>query len=470
MSLLNELAEKNSVVAGSDAYKRITALFDEGSFNEIDAFAGVNSASGVVCGYGTVCGMPVYAFSQNKDVLGGAVGAAEANKIKKVYDFAVKTGAPVVGIYDSNGAKLAEEFDALGAYGDMLLWSNNISGVVPQVSVIAGTCAGTAAMVACGADVVVMSEKAELFMTAPSVLKASEKWEDEIATASACAQSGVVHLTAEDDMAAVAAAKDVISRLPMNNLSDVPAFEFSVNADAAAVLRAASEDIDSVDMTTVISSVADADSVVYLQAEYGDGAITALGTLEGSTVGFVGLTDSLFIDECTKASRFVRFCDAFAIPVVTFINSCGFEKSILSENGGILKYATMLSHAYAEATTVKVAVVAGRAYGALYVAAAGRSANADMVLAWPNAVISALEPDAAVAILMNDRLAAGENRDELVKEYCTVNASPLKAAQSGKVDDIIDAGLTREKLAAALSVMSGKRVTKLPKKHSNMPL
>lgn len=469
MSLLNELAEKNSVVAGSDAYKRLTALFDEGSFNEIDAFAGINAASGVICGYGTVYGTPVYAFSQNKDVLGGAVGTAEANKIKKVYDFAAKTGAPVVGIYDSNGAKLSDEFDALGAYGDMLLWSNNISGVVPQVSVIAGTCAGTAAMVAGGADVVVMSEKAEFFMTAPAVLKASEAWDDEIATASACAQAGLVHVTAEDDMAAVSAAKDIVSRLPMNNLSDLPAFDFTAN-DGAAVLRAASEDMDSVELETVISAVADADSVLFLQPEYGCGAATAFATLEGTTVGFVALGDSLFMDECSKAARFVRFCDAFAIPVVTFINSCGFEKSIMSENGGILKYATMLSHAYAEATTVKVAVIAGKAYGALYVAAAGRSANADMVFAWPNAVISALEPDAAVAIMMNDRLAAGEDREALIKEYCTVNASPLKAAQNGKVDDIIDAGLTREKLAAALSVMSGKRVTKLPKKHSNMPL
>lgn len=452
---LSDFAERNAAAKASAAYKRISSLFDEGSFNEIDAF----SAAGVICGYGTVCGVPAYSFSQNKDVMGGAVGKDEAAKIKKVYDLAAKTGAPIVGIYDSNGGKLAEGFETLAAYGDMLLWSNNISGVVPQVSVIAGTCAGTAAMVACSADVVVMSEKAELFMTAPSVLTAAENWADEIGTAAACSQSGVAHLTAEDDIAAVLAAKDIVARLPMNNLSDLPAFDFAPAAFA--------EDADA---AAVIASVADADSLVELSSEFGQNAYTALGTLEGGSVGFVGIGDDIYCDEAGKIARFVRFCDAYSVPVITVINSRGFEKSVLAENGGALKYASMLAHAYAEATTVKLALVTGNAFGALYIAAAGKNANADKVMAWSDAVISALDPEAAVAILMNDRLAAGEDREELVKEYCSENASALAAAQCGQIDDVFEPACTREKLSAALAVLSGKRVTKLPKKHSNMPL
>lgn len=456
-----KLSEKKAEITATPARRRLAALFDEGSFTELDAFArhGADSVE-VVCGFGTVDGSPVYAFSQDGEVKGGAIGEAQALKIKKVYDLAVKTGAPVVGIYDSNGLYLGDGIQSLAACSDMLMMSDNISGVVPRISVIAGPCGGTLAMIAEGADVVIMSEKAEFFMTAPDVIRAQDK-EAVTGTADACAQSGLVHLTAADDMEAVAKARQVLSRLPLNNLSAAPITEFAAPAAAPAAGDSAAK---------AIAGIADADSVIELQPEYGKNVVTALGGVNGSSAGFVAYDGVAGAAECTKAARFVSLCDAFSIPVITLVNSTGYQTTPCAEQGGILAKAAQLSHVYAQATTPMISVITGDAYGAVYMTLAGRAANADLVYAWENAAISALAPEAAVSILWNDRLAAGEKREALAAEYVETAASPFEAAASGALDGVIEPAETRAAVVAALDTLCGKRVPTLARKHTNMPL
>lgn len=456
-----KLSEKKAEITATPARRRLAALFDEGSFTELDAFArhGADSVE-VVCGFGTVDGSPVYAFSQDGEVKGGAIGEAQALKIKKVYDLAVKTGAPVVGIYDSNGLYLGDGIQSLAACSDMLMMSDNISGVVPRISVIAGPCGGTLAMIAEGADVVIMSEKAEFFMTAPDVIRAQDK-EAVTGTADACAQSGLVHLTAADDMEAVAKARQVLSRLPLNNLSAAPITEFAAPAAVPAAGDSAGK---------AIAGIADADSVIELQPEYGKNVVTALGGVNGSSAGFVAYDGVAGAAECTKAARFVSLCDAFSIPVITLVNSTGYQTTPCAEQGGILAKAAQLSHVYAQATTPMISVITGDAYGAVYMTLAGRAANADLVYAWENAAISALAPEAAVSILWNDRLAAGEKREALAAEYVETAASPFEAAASGALDGVIEPAETRAAVVAALDTLCGKRVPTLARKHTNMPL
>ncbi|MCR4925120.1 MAG: carboxyl transferase [Clostridiales bacterium] len=462
------LNEKNESKAESKAAKRLNALFDEGSFNEIDAFALSNGEqSSVICGFGTVYGSPVYAFAQNIEVVDGAVDRVQASKIKKVYELAAKTGAPIVGIYDSFGAKIDGGIDTLAALGEMLSWSNNISGVVPQISVVAGTCAGTTAMIAAAADIVVMSEEAKLFMTAPSILEAKGD-KEETATVKACLKSGVAQLSAKDDMEAVEQARELLAVLPANNLSVAPAVDSVAVAGCEQAFRDLSVEKDALKL---IENTADENSVTELSAEFATNAKTALASVDGNTTGFVAFEGvAIDIDACSKVARFVRFCDAFAIPVVTFVDAEGFEANSKAENSGVVRYASMLSNAYAEATCPKISVITGKAIGAAYIALAGKGSNADFVIAWADAVISALEPISAVSMLWNDRISKGETREDLVEEYSTTLANAFSAAANGNVDDVIDPALTRAKLINTLNIICGKRVSTLPKKHSNMPL
>lgn len=463
-SKMNILANARAqAVKESPARERLALLFDEGTFTELDAFVCTKGSAGVVIGCGAVEGTSVFAFSQDCTEANGAVGAVQAAKIKKVYDLAAKTGAPVVGIYDSFGASLAQQNEALAAYGEMLLWSNNISGVVPQVSVVAGTCAGSAALVAASADLLVMSKKAELFLTAAAAKGG---------TAENAAKAGVAQLLAEDDKDAVKKARRLVSMLPQNNLAALPVFDFSAKAGTEAALRAACENIDELDAAIVADAVCDADSVVELMDTFAArGAYTALATIGGFTCGIAATRGgALCASACDKLAKLVQLCDAFQIPVVTLVNAAGFVPEEAAEAKGLVRAAARLAHVYAEATTAKVAVVTGKAYGPAFIALAGRSANADVVYAWPSAVISALDPKAAVAILRPDDVTAGKTADDLAAEYAANEASPYKACENGSVDDVIDPANTRDMLLFALDMLSGKRVSRLPKKHSNLPL
>lgn len=437
---MSELAIKDT-----DARKRLVSLFDDGVFTEIDAFA--KSSNGdveVVAGFGTVNGAPVYAFSQDVSVNGGAVSVAQCAKIKKIYDLASKTGCPVVGIYDSNGMDLKEGFEGLSAYGEIVKASTSVSGVVPQISIVAGAAVGTTALIADMADVVVAVKDADFYVTAPSEV-----------TAEACAQEGTVDILADDFDSAVKAVRDIITLVPSNNLSTPPVYDF-MDPAAAADTGACAADI--------IKAAADEGSVIELKEKYAENCITALATVAGSTVGFVGFDGKSVCPSCAyKAEAFVKFCDAFNIPIVTLLSANGLRKE---RENQMLIAAAKLTAAYATATCPKISVITGKAVGAAYIMLAGRGSNADLVYAWDTSVVSPLDTKAAVAFLYNDRLANGENRAELEKEYEENLASPFTAAACGAIDDVFVPAETRAKIVAALDVLAGKRETTLPRKHS----
>ncbi len=454
---------RGDALKATAARERLTALFDADSFVEVGALVKTGcDGAGVITGYGLVEGSPVYAFSQDSTVKSGAVGAAHGSKIKKLYDLAYKTGAPVVGIYDSNGAAVGEGLDAMAAYGEMLCWSNNLSGVVPQVSLVLGVCAGSAALVAASADFVVMSEKAEFFLNTGDVESASD--------AASAAKAGVAHLVAKDDAEAIANARLLLSMLPSNNLSAAPMCDFSA-ADTSA-LTAAAADIDGADLLEAAAGIVDAGSLLELQKDFAGGAKVALATMAGSTVGVVVASESgsLCAKGCTKIARFVTICDSFQIPVITLVNCQGFVAAPNHAFRGGVREVAKLAHVYAEATTPKVAVVMGKAYGAAYITLAGRAANADYTVAWPNASISALSPQVAVAFLEGDKITADKSRAQVEAEYAACEASAFAAAAKGHIDDVIAPEETRGAVLSALDMLAGKRVSTLPKKHGNIPM
>ena len=447
MSIESKLAflqETKAANAQTKAYQRLQLLFDEGTFVEIDSFT--KSGDGraeAAAGFGSVDGCPVYAFAQNSDVEGGAMSKAQAAKICKVYELAEKTGAPVVGIYDSIGARLNESCEMLAAYGDVMLKANNLSGVVPQIAVIACPCLGASSMIAAAADVVIMSEDGQFAL----------QTNGEGGDLKEASESGLVHLTAKDDKEAVAKARELITLLPSNNLSGAPITDF---ADSAA-------ETDGESGASIIAAVMDQDSFIEFQAGFGAGFIAGLAKLGGNTVGVVASEEKTADGKaCEKAARLVRFCDAFAIPVITFVNA---------ESFCCIKAACKLTNAYAEATTAKISVITGEAYGAVYMALAGAAAGVDVAYAWPTASISALNPTTAAVMLWSDKLKGSSNptadRAKLIAEYKDQEACPFKAAGDGFVQDVIEPSETRLKLYAALDMLAGKRVTRLPKKHAN---
>ena len=336
------LAERNaSIDLKNPARARLVKLFDADSFVELDAFvkAGEKEA-GVIAGYGLVEGSVVYAFSQDVSSDSGAVNAAHAKKIKKIYELAAKTGCPVVCVYDSKGAKLSEGNEMLAAYSEVLAASGKISGVVPQIALVLGTCAGVNAMLAAAADVLVMSREAELFMTAPFIAAANGDSAEDAGSAEAAAKAGVAAVVADDEDAAVAEVRKLLTMLPQNNLQSLPLFDF---ADSTETLD------PSGCPKRIVEAIADAQSLVELSAEYGKGVYTFLGTMAGTTVGFVTTSKENALDSaaCEKAARFVKVCDAFNIPIVTFIDSKGFA---LNADVAVVKDAAKLAGAYAEAT------------------------------------------------------------------------------------------------------------------------
>lgn len=449
MNAAEKLLQEREAAAASQARKQLTQLLDEGSFEEFDALMSSNGhRAEVITGCGTVYGEPVYVFAQDSSVDDGAMGAAQAAKIAKVYDMAEKTGAPVIGIFDSKGAHVAEGLKALNAFSGLLYASNRLSGVVPQIAVINGVCAGSAAVLASVSDLIIMTEESQLFLTPPYN---SEKGND--GSAQAAAANGTAHIIAKDIAQALECTRNILTMLPDNNLAPV--------MTAEAVLPAPKD--------CVCTTIVDGDSGVELFSEFGSEVKTGLARINGIACGIVGCHgDSALLDAaaCAKMTRFVRLCDAFSIPVVTLVDAIGFAEN----DGSELKQAAMLSQAYSEATTAKIAIITKRAYGAAYVALCGKAANADVVFALPEATVSAMQPQAAVTVLMSERLSAGESRDALVEEYLATEASALNAAMQGCVDDVVTLDELRDKVTAALGVLSGKRVLTVARKHSNMPL
>lgn len=429
----------------SKAINRLKALFDDGLFTQLDAYAkSAQDEVEVVAGFGTVNGCAVYAFSQDISASDGAISVAQCATIQKIYDLAVKTGCPVVGIYDSNGVKLTEGFEVLNAYGKLVKASSTISGVCPQISLIAGACLGTSALIANLADVIIAVKDADFYVSAPSEITAAQS-----------AQEGTVDVLCDDFDSAVNTVKSIVSLLPANNLDTIPLFDFT----APAVLPSSADDA-----IAVINSVADEGSVFEIKNAYADNCKTALGTVMGSTVGFIGFEGDALCPACSyKAEAMIKLCDAYSIPIVTFVNANGVVRE---KENQMLTALTKLTSAYASATTVKLSVITGTAVGAAYITLAGKASNADLTIAWDTSTASPLDADAAVAFLYNDRLAKGEDRQALKDEYNDKLASPFTAAACGAIDDICAPEDSRARIIAALDMLSGKRENTLPRKHS----
>lgn len=444
----SKLAEYAAAKAPCPARERLSALFDDGVFTETAS----GRSAGVVTAYGYINGTPAYAFSQDKSADSGAVSRAHAEKVCRMYDLAAKNGVPVIGIYDSCGAFIEDGADALNAYSAMLLEAGNLSGVVPTVSVIAGVCAGSMAIVAGTADYVVMTESAELYVAAGGE-----------SGAAAAAKSGVVSAVAENDAAAMESVRKYLSLMPQNNLSPLPEFEFDAPVTASFDNAANS-----------ISSIADEGSVLELYADLGKASMTALCTVAGTSAGIAALNktaDKLTADDCAKLAGFVRLCDAFSVPVVTIIDTEGFEMS----GAEAVRAAARLSGAYAEATCAKIALVSGKACGAAYIAFAGKNAAADQVFALPEAVIAPVEPVTAAEFLYHDKLKGASDlaaeREKLAAEYAENESSAFAAAEKGAVDEVVTAESARSAVMGVLEITAGKRLNKrLPKKHSVLPL
>ena len=425
-------------IAATAAYRVVTEFFDADSFCEIDAFA--KSGEGfaeVVAGYGTVEGMPVYAFAQNSDICGGAMSKAQAAKLKKLYGLALKTGAPVVGFYDSVGGRLTQGTELLAGTGEVMRLASKLSGAVPQVSVVLGTCLGTNALNAASADFVIMTEGAKLSLDVTG----------KDADAQYNAAHGNAAVIAKDESDAVAQARELVTYLPSNNLVPAP--------------QAEDRQPDGENTVCIVSKLVDAGSKLRLADAYGDNARIRLARLGGQTVGVVRTTGGkLDCAAAAKAARFVRFCDVFSIPVITFVDCKGFES---------LNSAMRLTAAYAEATTVKLSVVVGEAIGSAYVALAGTGANADIVYALPEAVISPVNVEAAAFILAPDAMKVPTSEQQAAADaFAKENLSAFNAAQNGYVDGIVPFEELRGALLSALDMLAGKRVPTVAKKHSTI--
>ena len=435
----------------------LAAFFDEGGYTEL--YADENGT--VAAGYGTANGCPAYALAQN----GGALTGADVAKMVRVMELAAKTGYPIVTFYDSKGSVLTEGFEALTDAAKLVEAGAKISGVVPQIAVVLGTCAASQAIAAAAADVTIMAKDAELFLTAPFTSAAAGDKTEKAGSAELAAKDGIVELVYESAEAAVSAAADLVGILPGNNLSSPALFDAAAPEMALDMAKYTGE--------KAAKAIADAGNMVEFYKDYAPGVFTALATVAGNVAGIVATAgpDRTLCAACTgKAARFVRLCDAFSIPVVTIVNTDGFAKSTANDVNGGVRAAARLAATYADATTAKVAVVTGKAVGAAYAALC----NADLTIALDTAVIAPVEPKAAVTILWQDKLAGSTNLERdtaaLAAEYQTRCAGAKAAVRAGAADLTADAASLRGTVVAALDILGTKRVQRLPKKHGNLSL
>ncbi len=480
------------------ARERIDLLLDPGSFVELDAFVTSRSSAvgsdgerflgdGVVTGHGTIEGRLVFVFSQDFTVFGGSLSEAYAQKICKVMDIAMKVGAPIVGLNDSGGARIQEGVVSLGGYADIFLRNTMASGVVPQLSVVMGPCAGGAVYSPAITDFTIMVEGTSyMFVTGPNVVKAVTH-EDVSAERLGGARthtttSGVAHLAAGDEAEALDTVRRLLAFLPQNNLEAPPVVAAADSADrmdAALDSLVPDDPRRPYDMHDVLRRVLDDGAFLEIQPGWAGNIICGFGRLGGRAVGIVAqqpavLAGALDIDASTKAARFVRTCDCFNVPLVTFVDVPGFLPGVGQEHGGIIRHGAKLLFAYCEATVPKVTVITRKAYGGAYDVMSSKHVRGDMNFAWPTAEIAVMGAEGAVNILYRDRLAAADDpaaeRARLVEEYEREFANPWVAAGRGYVDDVILPRETRPRLIAALGMLATKRDTNPPKKHGNIPL
>ena len=462
--------EKQKQSGKLTARERVSLLLDGGSFVEQSMLF---ADAGVVTGCGTVEGRPIYVIAQDFAVMDGAVGEKQAKKIVKVLELARKTGTPVVTLCDSNGARVGEGAAALEAYADIFAHMARLSGVVPMIAVVAGPCVGAAAMTAQLSDIVLVAKPAGALLVAGPQVLASTMGKDlkaeDLGGGKTAVEHGAAHFACETEEEAIATVKTLLGMLPANNLEDAP---FAPEEDMNRLVEGLAAGADG---REVITALADTGSVVELGKGF-TGAVTALGRMAGRTVAFVYTGKGDTCDKrMNKITRFVRFADCYNIPVVSLVDSTGFELfPTIDRQMSVMKAASALVYAYSEATTVKVTLVIGSAVGAMYVAMGG-SANADATYAWPGAVISPMTGEAAIQVMWKDQIKASQGdavkaREELAAKYEAEVADGVCAAAAGLVDDVIDPADSRKMVIAALELLSSKRDSNPPKKHGNMPL
>jgi propionyl-CoA carboxylase beta chain len=483
------------------ARERIDLLLDAGSFVEVDALVSHRCTDfgmeenripgdGVVCGYGTVDGRLIYVFAQDFTVFGGSLSETNARKICKVMDLAVENGAPIVGLNDSGGARIQEGVASLGGYADIFLRNTLTSGVVPQISAIMGPCAGGAVYSPAITDFVFMVESTSyMFITGPDVIKAvthEEVSKEELGGAlTHSTKSGVAHFVAPNDASCLLAIRDLLSYLPSNNLEDPPPASSGDDPgrEDESLDRLVPSDPDQpYDIKRLIQGVVDGGKFLEVQPAYARNLVVGFARLADHSVGIVAnqpayLAGVLDIDASIKGARFVRFCDAFNIPIVTFEDVPGFLPGTRQEFGGIIKHGAKLLFAFAEATVPKITVITRKAYGGAYCVMGSKHLRTDVNFAYPTAEIAVMGPEGAVNILYRRELAAAAGEEELaalraakVDEYREKFANPYVAAERGFIDAIIEPRQTRFHLVRALRQLGGKRASLPPKKHGNIPL
>ncbi len=507
---LKEMEEQAELGGGADriakqhevgkltARERIDLLLDPGSFQELDKFVTHRSSDfgmaerkilgdGVVTGYGAIEGRKVFVFAQDFTVFGGSLSGAYAQKICKIMDLATRVGAPVIGLNDSGGARIQEGVESLAGYADIFLRNTLASGVVPQLSLILGPCAGGAVYSPAITDFILMTKDTSyMFITGPEVIKTvthEEVSKEDLGGALAHnAKSGVAHFAAENEQACILLTRELLSYLPSNNAEDPPVAandDDPFRADEALKDLVPANPNKPYDIKELIRAVVDNRHFFEVQEHFAKNMVIGFARLNGRSVGIVAnqpafLAGCLDIDASRKAARFVRFCDCFNIPLVTFVDVPGFLPGTDQEWGGIITHGAKLLYAYAEATVPKVTVITRKAYGGAYDVMASKHIRADINYAYPTAEIAVMGPEGAVNIIFRNELLkakdANAERAKLVADYREKFANPFKAAELGYIDEVIRPEETRAKLVRALEMLKDKRQENLPRKHGNIPL
>ena len=480
------------------AVERLTALMDEGTFQEIDRFVTHRTTDfgladrtflgdAVVTGYGNINGRQVFAYAQDFTVFGGSLSEVVGQKICKIMDLAAKTGCPMIGICDSGGARIQEGALSLAAYGDIFLRNTLFSGVVPQISVIMGPSAGGAVYSPAITDFIFMVRgTGQMYITGPDVVRAvtgEDVTHEQLGGADAHAsRSGVAHFVYDSEEECLEELRRLIAFLPLNNLDDPPVFRTADPVDRAEeALRSIvpPEPNRPYDIRDVVYHIVDDEDFMEVQPGYAPNVVVGFGRMAGRTVGLVGnqpayLAGVLDINASAKAARFVRFCDCFNVPLVTLVDVPGFMPGTEQEYGGIIRHGAKLIYAYAEATVPKVALITRKAYGGAYIVMSSKHLRSDVNLAWPSAEIAVMGPDGAVNIIYREEISNADDPDarraELIADYQDRFTNPYVAANRGYLDDVIDPATTRPTIIRALEMLKNKRDTMPDKKHGNIPL
>ncbi|HZH76720.1 acyl-CoA carboxylase subunit beta [Archangium sp.] len=480
------------------ARERIDLLLDPGSFTELDKFVTHRSSDfgmgdkkilgdGVVTGYGTVEGRQIFVFAQDFTVFGGSLSGAYAQKICKIMDMAMRVGAPVIGLNDSGGARIQEGVESLAGYADIFLRNTLASGVVPQISLILGPCAGGAVYSPAITDFIMMvKDTSYMFITGPDVIKTvthEEVTKEDLGGALAHNQkSGVAHFAAENEQAAILMTRELLSFLPSNNQEDPPAQpceDDPFRADEGLKTIVPSNPNKPYDIKEIIRAVVDNKHFFEVQEHFAKNMVIGFARMNGKSVGIVAnqpafLAGVLDIDASVKAARFVRFCDCFNIPLITLVDVPGFLPGTDQEWGGIITHGAKLLYAFAEATVPKITLITRKAYGGAYDVMASKHIRADINYAYPTAEIAVMGPEGAVNIIFRNELLkaqdANAERTRLVNDYREKFANPFKAAELGYIDEVIRPEETRAKIIRALEMLKNKRQENPPRKHGNIPL